>query len=121
MAPNSQGLLQGGNVTIEQFSDNAFRALNISTTTRTDMAIVEGDLERNIEQSKDDALSSPQCWKERISDHDNLGPLSYIMNHHKKPRDVAMPTYAPTIKYRKKSHLSTIPSVDFRGGFLMMS
>jgi len=62
IAPSSHGLLHGGKVNSEQFSDNALRALNISTTTRTDIETVEGSLVSNTEQSG--FWPSPQCWND---------------------------------------------------------
>mmetsp|Transcript_6393 Transcript_6393/g.17700 ORF Transcript_6393/g.17700 Transcript_6393/m.17700 type:complete len:234 (-) Transcript_6393:2388-3089(-) len=119
MAPSSQGLLQGGNDSSEQSSERAFRALNISTTTSTDMATVDGRFESKTEQAGFRPL--PQCWNDRSCAHDSWGPSSYDMNHHKKPREVAIPTYAPMVRYRMKSHPSTMPSLELLGGFFMMS
>ena len=55
----------------ELFSDRAFRALNISTTTKTVMATVEGCLSLKMAHIS----SVSQCRDFMSSDHVSLGPV----------------------------------------------
>ena len=91
IAASSQALRHGGWLSRDEFSESAFSALNISTTTSTDIEIVEGRESRKMAQEYA-CLPSTHFWECTSCVHVMRGPPSNNRYHHVKPPTVTRPT-----------------------------
>ena len=87
MAPTSQRFVVGGCVKSERFSLSEFNALNISTKTSVDMAIVLGRRSLKTSHSVPSHCDACVSWS-----HVKFGPSGLDKYHQPKEPTVAKPT-----------------------------